>query len=81
LTVFVIAHSDSQKLLAMIDRFTTHLRLSIVVFDGGSTDDTLLRRGFNEGDNLEPTVSFRPAKSLLGLARTGTGDWLDDFQQ
>jgi hypothetical protein len=36
---------------------------------------------FDEGDNLEPTVSFRPGESLLGLARTGTGDWLDDFQQ
>jgi hypothetical protein len=36
---------------------------------------------FNEGDNLEQTVSFRPGESLLGSARTGTGDWLDDFQQ
>jgi glycosyltransferase involved in cell wall biosynthesis len=42
LTVFVIAHSDSQKLLATIDRIYNALaeNLSIVVFDGGSTDDT-----------------------------------------
>ena len=36
---------------------------------------------FNEGDNVEPTVNFRPGESLLSLAQTGTGDWLDDFQQ
>jgi glycosyltransferase involved in cell wall biosynthesis len=46
LTVFVIAHSDSQKLLATIDRIYNALAvtiedLSIVVFDGASTDDTL----------------------------------------
>jgi len=29
---------------------------------------------FNEGDNVEPTVNFRPGESLLGLARTATGD-------
>jgi glycosyltransferase involved in cell wall biosynthesis len=46
LTVFVIAHSDSQKLLATIDRIYNALAvtiedLSVVVFDDGSTDDTL----------------------------------------
>jgi NAD(P)-dependent dehydrogenase (short-subunit alcohol dehydrogenase family) len=46
LTVLVVAHNDSQKLLATIDRIYSALAVtvedfSIVVFDDGSTDDTL----------------------------------------
>src|SRR5262245_44219574 len=46
LTVFVVAHNDSQKLLGTIDRIYSALAVtvedfSVVVFDDGSTDDTL----------------------------------------
>jgi glycosyltransferase involved in cell wall biosynthesis len=46
LTVLVVAHNDSQKLFATIDRIYNALAVtveefSIVVFDDGSTDDTL----------------------------------------
>jgi NAD(P)-dependent dehydrogenase (short-subunit alcohol dehydrogenase family) len=46
LTVLVVAYNDSQKLLATIDRIYNALAVtvedfSIVVFDDGSTDDTL----------------------------------------
>src|ERR1700730_7985280 len=46
LTVFVVAHNDSQKLLATIDRIYNALTVtvedfSILIFDDGSTDDTL----------------------------------------
>ena len=47
LTVFVVAHNDSQKLLATIDRIYNALTVtvedfSILIFDDGSTDDTLV---------------------------------------
>src|SRR5256884_8133233 len=46
LTVFVVAHNDSQKLLATIERIYNALTVtvedfSILIFDDGSTDDTL----------------------------------------
>ena len=46
LTVFVVAHNDSQKLLATIDRIYNALTVtvedfSVLIFDDGSTDDTL----------------------------------------
>ena len=46
LTVLVVAHNDSQKLLATIDRIYNALTVtvedfSILIFDDGSTDDTL----------------------------------------
>src|SRR5712691_5290543 len=46
LTVLVVAHNDSEKLLATIDRIYNALAVtvedfSIVIFDDGSTDDTL----------------------------------------
>jgi len=46
LTVLVVAHNDSKKLLATIERIYNALAVtvedfSIVVFDDGSTDDTL----------------------------------------
>jgi NAD(P)-dependent dehydrogenase (short-subunit alcohol dehydrogenase family) len=46
LTVLVVAHNDSQKLLATIERIYNALAVtveefSIVIFDDGSTDDTL----------------------------------------
>src|SRR5262249_38240988 len=46
LTVLVVAHNDSKKLLATIERIYNALAVTvedftIVVFDDGSTDDTL----------------------------------------
>lgn len=46
LTVFVVAHNDSQKLLATVERIYNALTVtvedfSILIFDDGSTDDTL----------------------------------------
>jgi NAD(P)-dependent dehydrogenase (short-subunit alcohol dehydrogenase family) len=46
LTVLVVAHNDSKKLLATIDRIYSALTVtvedfSILIFDDGSTDDTL----------------------------------------
>jgi len=40
LTVVIVAHDDSQSSLAQSIGFTARLRC-IVVFDDGSTDDTL----------------------------------------
>src|SRR5262249_10826462 len=63
LTVFVVAHNDSQKLLATIDRIYNALTVtvedfSILIFDDGSTDDTLVVA--KAASEKYPCVAERP---------------------
>jgi NAD(P)-dependent dehydrogenase (short-subunit alcohol dehydrogenase family) len=69
LTVLVVAHNDSKKLLATIERIYNALAVtvedfSIVVFDDGSTDDTLAVA--NAASNKYPFVVVRRNDRRMG---------------
>src|SRR5204862_8347691 len=69
LTVLVVAHNDSKKLLATIERIYKALAVtvqdfSIVVFDDGSTDDTLAVA--NAASNRYPFVVVRRNARRMG---------------
>jgi len=69
LTVFVVAHNDSQKLLATIDRIYNALTVtvedfSILIFDDGSTDDTLAVA--KAASEKYPFVSVRRNERRMG---------------
>src|SRR5262249_26492358 len=77
LTVFVVAHNDSQKLLATIDRIYNALTVTvedfgILIFDDGSTDDTLTVA--KAASEKYPFVSVRRNERRMGRkSRTTAG--------
>jgi hypothetical protein len=85
LTVVVVAHDDSQKLLGTIDRIYSALAVtvegfSIVVFDDGSTDDTLAvakATWQNFGLPLLPAQWFFivPSALLFSMIPISAGGW------
>src|SRR5262249_45857856 len=93
LTVFVVAQNDSQKLLATIDRIYNALAvtiedLGIVVFDDGSTDDTLAVAKAVWSGKISDCWSFHRSSAsvfsgdpttkqllMLGIGDDFTGDW------